>query len=93
MSTKPIENTALAAEASHHFCSSPVCPFHIAADDPKVRGFGDWATLDNGTTVSHRWVNGRLLCDLCARPPQSLAHSAGPEAENAQFPLAADLGR
>jgi hypothetical protein len=34
--------------------------------DRNVRGFGDWATLGNGTTVSHRWIRGELLCDLCA---------------------------
>lgn len=71
MSTKPIKITALAAEPSRHFCNSPGCPFHIAADDPKVRGCGDWATLENGVTVSHRWVDGRLLCDLCAQAMQS----------------------
>jgi len=52
---------------SIYFCSNPACAFHVRADDPRVRGFGDWAILENGLTVSHRWIRGELLCDLCAR--------------------------
>lgn len=59
--------TALAAEPSLFFCSTAGCPFHVTVGDPNVQGFGDWATLANGITVSHRWVDARLLCDLCAR--------------------------
>jgi hypothetical protein len=53
--------------SSEFFCSSPRCVFHVRVGDPGVDGFGDWATLRDGTTVSHRWVDGELLCDLCAR--------------------------
>jgi hypothetical protein len=53
--------------SSEFFCSSPRCVFHVRVGDPGVKGFGDWATLRDGTTVSHRWVDGELLCDLCAR--------------------------
>lgn len=63
----PLQKTAaLAAEPSLFFCSTTGCPFHATVGDPNVQGFGDWATLADGTTVSHRWVNGSLLCDLCA---------------------------
>jgi hypothetical protein len=54
------------AGSSEFFCSNPRCTFHVRVGDPGVRGFGDWATLSDGTTVSHRWVDGELLCDLCA---------------------------
>jgi hypothetical protein len=39
----------------------------VRVGDPQVDGFGDWATLADGVTVSHRWIRGELLCDLCAR--------------------------
>ena len=51
---------------SVYFCSNVDCAFHVRADDPRVKGFGDWAVLENGLTVSHRWIDGHLLCDLCA---------------------------
>ena len=62
--------------SSEFFCSNSRCTFHVSVGDRNVRGFGDWATLANGTTVSHRWIRGELLCDLCAaealrRPAQS----------------------
>jgi hypothetical protein len=53
--------------SSEFFCSNPRCAFHVRAGDPGVRGFGDWATLADGVTVSHRWIKGELLCDLCSR--------------------------
>ena len=52
--------------SSEFFCSNSRCTFHVRVGDRNVRGFGDWATLANGTTVSHRWIRGELLCDLCA---------------------------
>jgi hypothetical protein len=52
--------------SSEFFCSNSRCTFHVRVGDRNVRGFGDWATLGNGTTVSHRWIRGELLCDLCA---------------------------
>ncbi len=53
--------------SSEFFCSNPRCRFHVRAGDPGVEGFGDWARLADGTTTSHRWADGDLLCDLCAR--------------------------
>jgi hypothetical protein len=76
MPTPLPESAALAAAQSLFFCATPRCPFHVCVEDQNVRGFGDWATLENGTTVSHRWVNGRLLCDLCARAFQLLPETA-----------------
>lgn len=55
------------AGSSEFFCSNPRCVFHVRVGDPWVKGFGDWATLSDGTTVSHRWIDGELLCDLCSR--------------------------
>ena len=57
----------LPAGSSEFFCSNPRCTFHVRVGDPQVDGFGDWATLADGITVSHRWIRGELLCDLCAR--------------------------
>ena len=54
--------------SSEFFCSVPDCMFHVRVGDRNVSGFGDWATLKDGTTVSHRWIDGELLCDLCSRP-------------------------
>lgn len=54
------------AGSSEFFCCNPRCPFHVRVGDSGVDGFGDWATLADGTTVSHRWVGGLLLCDDCA---------------------------
>ena len=51
--------------SSLHFCSNSTCVFHVSAIDAGVEGFGDWAVLPDGTTVSHRWIEGQLLCDLC----------------------------
>ena len=56
---------ALQRGSSLHFCSNPACVFHVSAIDADVEGFGDWAVLPDGTTVSHRWIEGELLCDLC----------------------------
>ena len=53
------------AGSSEFFCSNPHCRFHVRVGDPWVVGFGDWAKLKDGTTVSHRWMAGELLCDLC----------------------------
>lgn len=53
--------------SSEFFCSNPRCAFHVRVGDTGVNGFGDWAVLADGTTVSHRWVDGDLLCDLCAQ--------------------------
>lgn len=55
------------AGSSEFFCSNPRCVFHVRVGDPWVVGFGDWAALKDGTTVSHRWIEGQLLCDLCSR--------------------------
>ena len=52
--------------SSEFFCSNPRCVFHVRVGDGRVSGFGDWATLDSGVTVSHRWIRGELLCDLCS---------------------------
>ena len=60
--------------SSEFFCSNPRCEFHVRVGDPWVVGFGDWATLQDGITVSHRWMAGELLCDLCvlrAKRPRS----------------------
>jgi hypothetical protein len=65
------------AGSSEFFCCNPRCPFHLRVGDPGVAGFGDWATLADGITVSHRWLDGLLLCDLCATAAQALGH-AGP---------------
>jgi hypothetical protein len=59
------------AGSSEFFCSNPRCAFHVRVGDPQVAGFGDWASLADGTTVSHRWVNGELLCDHCANCARS----------------------
>ena len=53
--------------SSEFFCSNARCDFHVRVGDANVKGFGDWATLEDGTTVSHRWIRGELLCDLCCR--------------------------
>jgi hypothetical protein len=76
MPTRSPESAALAAAQSPFFCSTPDCPFHVHVEDQNVRGFGDWATLEDGTTVSHRWLDGRLLCDLCAQAMQSQSAAA-----------------
>jgi len=62
-----LKEIRLPAGSSEFFCCKPRCPFHVRVGDPQVKGFGDWATLADGTTVSHRWIRGELLCDLCAR--------------------------
>ena len=62
--------------SSEFFCSNSRCTFHVRVGDKNVRGFGDWATLANGTTVSHRWIRGELFCDLCA--PEALARPTRP---------------
>ncbi len=51
--------------SSEFFCSNPGCVFHVRVGAAGVQGFGDWATLETGVTVSHRWLQGELLCDLC----------------------------
>lgn len=61
------QDVRLPAGSSEFFCSNPRCAFHVRVGDTQVAGFGDWATLTDGTTVSHRWIRGELLCDLCAR--------------------------
>lgn len=53
--------------SSEFFCSNPRCVFHVRVGDAGVVGFGDWAMLADGTTVSHRWIDDELLCDLCAK--------------------------
>lgn len=53
--------------SSEFFCSNLRCPFHVRSGDAGVSGFGDWARLADGTKASHHWVDGELLCDLCAR--------------------------
>jgi len=63
--------------SSEFFCSNPVCIFHVRVGDPGVQGFGDWATLENGVTVSHRWLEGELLCDLCAARRQARTGRTG----------------
>ena len=63
----PVEPDAGESQGpSEFFCSNPRCDLHVRVDDPNVKGFGDWAILESGITVSHRWVRGELLCDLCA---------------------------
>jgi len=66
----------LQAEPSLFFCSNALCPFHVTGEDLNVRGFGDWASLEDGTTVSHRWIDGQLLCDLCRRAIQQQSRNA-----------------
>jgi len=66
MAAQP-KDIRLPAGSSEFFCSNPRCVFHVRVGAANVRGFGDWATLADGTTVSHRWIRGELLCDLCAR--------------------------
>ena len=63
----PLESDASKPRgSSEFFCSNARCDFHVRVGDPNVKGFGDWATLKSGITVSHRWIDGHLLCDLCA---------------------------
>jgi hypothetical protein len=63
----PLEpDTARTRGSSEFFCSKARCDFHVRVGDPNVNGFGDWETLKSGITVSHRWIDGHLLCDLCA---------------------------
>jgi len=52
--------------SSEFFCSNPGCPFHVPVDDSRLDDTGGWATLADGLTASHRWINGELLCDLCS---------------------------
>lgn len=52
--------------SSEFFCSNPDCPFHVRVDDRALDDTGGWATLENGLTASHRWIEGELLCDLCS---------------------------
>lgn len=69
MAAEPLHFALPERGSSEFFCSNPRCSFHVRVGDPGVEGFGDWATLSDGTTTSHRWVDGDLLCDLCARRP------------------------
>ena len=93
MPTPLPESAALAAAQCLFFCSNPGCPFHVTGDDSNVRGFGDWATLEDGTTVSHCWVNGRLLCDLCARAVQSQPENAAVATVEMPVSRSADFSR
>lgn len=68
MPSRPQDGAPLARGSSEYFCSNSGCLFHVRVGDPRVHGFGDWATLADGVTVSHRWLDGELLCDLCSRP-------------------------
>ena len=57
-------------EAFEHgawFCSNDRCVLHVRAGDPRVHGSGEWATRSDGFIVSRRQVQGRMLCDRCAR--------------------------
>jgi hypothetical protein len=67
MAAEPLELAPPPRGSSEFFCSNPRCRFHVRAGDDGVVGFGDWARLADGTTASHHWVDGELLCDLCAR--------------------------
>ena len=67
MAAEPVDFASPPRGSSEFFCSNPRCRFHVRVGDPGVHGFGDWARLADGTTASHHWVDGDLLCDLCAR--------------------------
>lgn len=66
MVAAPGESAPPPRGSSEYFCSNPRCAFHVRASNGVGVGFGDWATLPDGTTTSHHWVDGELLCDLCA---------------------------
>jgi hypothetical protein len=45
-----------------YFCSLPECELHVI-----IEGDGEWAELDNGCIVGRTRVDGRRVCDRCAR--------------------------
>ena len=81
MSTRPQRSAPPERGSSEFFCSNPGCVFHVRVGDPLIRGFGDWATLADGVTVSHRWIHGELLCDLCSRRGAARAARSLPNPE------------
>ena len=48
-----------------YFCENADCDLHVNLAE--VCGSGDWAELADGILVSNIVVEGRLLCDFCAR--------------------------
>lgn len=76
MAAEPTDSAWPTRGSSAHFCSNSRCIFHVRVGDPGVNGVGDWCTTADGITTSHCWVDGELLCDLCARR-RSKEHDTG----------------
>ena len=55
MVAAPGESAPPPRGSSEYFCSNPRCAFHVRASNGVGVGFGDWATLPDGTTTSHHW--------------------------------------
>jgi len=49
------------------FCTNSGCVLHVRSGDPGVVGQGEWAVRPDGVVLSRRIVDGRMLCDACAR--------------------------
>ncbi len=61
MSQAALEDTSV---EDTHFCSQAACDLHVIVD---AAGEGEWAELDNGCIVGRIRINGRMVCDRCAR--------------------------
>jgi hypothetical protein len=49
------------------FCATRTCALHLTANDPRVRGHGEWAHLPSGLIVGRTRIDGQHYCDVCAR--------------------------
>jgi hypothetical protein len=52
--------------AGRAFCDNRHCVLHAATGDEHVEGTGDWAQVGS-LLVSHRHIDGFLVCDACAK--------------------------
>jgi len=49
------------------FCANTGCVLHVGPGDPRVRGWGNWATLADGIVVGRQRIESTMLCDGCVR--------------------------
>jgi hypothetical protein len=54
-------------ELASPFCARPSCPLHLMPGDADTRGCGNWARLPCGLILGRQLVEGRLVCDACAK--------------------------
>lgn len=54
-------------EKEFPFCSNPDCELYLRADDPGVKGSGNWAQLPDGRIVGRNVTGGVYLCDRCGQ--------------------------